>query len=102
MIRLYNRKEAMVDYLKFAQRLKMYGVNLAIEDLRDTQLLLAVCAAGIYIIEFCNELTKREIFSHSSIGILFQMICIFILNPLKNFALSDIGKFLFQLLNVGN
>lgn len=59
MIRLYNRKEAMVDYLKLAQRLKMYGVNLAIEDLRDAQFLLAVSTAGIHIIEFCNELTKK-------------------------------------------
>lgn len=52
----FNRHEAMVEYLKIAQDLEMYGVNyFEIKNKKGTELLLGVDALGLNIYEKQNK-----------------------------------------------
>ena len=51
-IRSYFREDAMLEYLKIAQDLEMYGVNyFEIKNKKGTELWLGVDALGINIYE---------------------------------------------------
>lgn len=63
-----SREEAMIDYLKAAQDLEMYGVNyFEIKNKRGTELHLGVDALGLNIYEKTDKLTPKIGFPWSEI-----------------------------------
>ena len=49
----HSREDAMIEYLKIAQDLEMYGVNyFDIKNKKGTQLFLGVDALGLNVYEF--------------------------------------------------
>lgn len=64
----FNRQEAMVEYLKIAQDLEMYGVNyFEIKNKKGTELLLGVDALGLNIYEKQNKWVKENEWLHSPV-----------------------------------
>lgn len=62
------RDEAMIEYLKIAQDLEMYGVNyFEIQNKKKTQLFLGVDALGLNIYEKSDKLTPKIGFPWSEI-----------------------------------
>uniref|UniRef100_A0AAF5Q177 Moesin/ezrin/radixin homolog 1 n=2 Tax=Wuchereria bancrofti TaxID=6293 RepID=A0AAF5Q177_WUCBA len=63
-----NREQAMVEYLKIAQDLEMYGVNyFEIRNKKGTELFLGVDALGLNIYEKNDRLTPKVGFPWSEI-----------------------------------
>uniref|UniRef100_H2Z110 FERM domain-containing protein n=1 Tax=Ciona savignyi TaxID=51511 RepID=H2Z110_CIOSA len=63
-----NREDAMIEYLKIAQDLEMYGVNyFEIQNKKRTKLLLGVDALGLNIYESSDKLTPKIGFPWSEI-----------------------------------
>nr|NP_001027599.1 ezrin/radixin/moesin (ERM)-like protein [Ciona intestinalis]BAB00616.1 ezrin/radixin/moesin (ERM)-like protein [Ciona intestinalis] len=63
-----TREDAMIEYLKIAQDLEMYGVNyFNIQNKKRTQLLLGVDALGLNIYEKTDKLTPKIGFPWSEI-----------------------------------
>ena len=63
-----NREDAMMEYLKVAQDLEMYGVNyFEIKNKKGTQLWLGVDALGLNIYEKDDKLTPKIGFPWSEI-----------------------------------
>ena len=70
------REDAMMEYLKLAQDLEMYGVNyFQIKNKKGTELSLGVDALGLNIYEKDDQWVSRVLFS-SFFSILFQSIYI--------------------------
>lgn len=64
-----SREEAMLEYLKIAQDLEMYGVNyFEIKNKKGTDLWLGVDALGLNIYEKEDKLTPKVAFPWSEIG----------------------------------
>lgn len=64
-----SREEAMLEYLKIAQDLEMYGVNyFDIKNKKGTDLWLGVDALGLNIYEKEDKLTPKVAFPWSEIG----------------------------------
>ncbi|XP_052807572.1 radixin-like isoform X1 [Mya arenaria] len=62
------REDAMMEYLKIAQDLEMYGVNyFEIKNKKGTDLLLGVDALGLNVYEFSDRLTPKIGFPWSEI-----------------------------------
>lgn len=65
---LYNREDAMMEYLKIAQDLEMYGVNyFSIKNKKGTDLWLGVDALGLNVYEQEDRLTPKIGFPWSEI-----------------------------------
>lgn len=63
-----NREDAMIEYLKIAQDLEMYGVNyFEIKNKKGTQLWLGVDSLGLNIYEQTDKLTPKIGFPWSEI-----------------------------------
>ncbi|KXJ14033.1 Radixin [Exaiptasia diaphana] len=63
------KEDAMVEYLKLAQDLEMYGVNyFEIKNKKGTKLLLGVDALGLNIYEITDRLTPQIGFPWREIG----------------------------------
>lgn len=78
------REEAMMEYLKIAQDLEMYGVNyFDIKNKKGTDLYLGVDALGL------NIYAKEDKFAHDLFYALFQFNQIFFC--LKNDAQNRIS-----------
>lgn len=62
---LLARDDAMMEYLKIAQDLEMYGVNyFEINNKRGTQLWLGVDTLGLNIYEYNDKYNKTLLFIH--------------------------------------
>lgn len=65
---LHNREDAMMEYLKIAQDLEMYGVNyFSIKNKKGTDLWLGVDALGLNVYEQEDKLTPKIGFPWSEI-----------------------------------
>ena len=65
---LNNREDAMMEYLKIAQDLEMYGVNyFSIKNKKGTDLWLGVDALGLNVYEQEDRLTPKIGFPWSEI-----------------------------------
>lgn len=86
------REDAMMEYLKIAQDLEMYGVNyFEIKNKKGTELWLGVDALGLNIYEREDRLTPKIGFPWSEIrNISFND---------RKFVIKPIGKLSFQLCN---
>lgn len=68
LIFFFLREDAMMEYLKIAQDLEMYGVNyFEIKNKRGTDLYLGVDALGLNVYEKDDRLTPRIGFPWSEI-----------------------------------
>lgn len=64
----YSREDAMLEYLKIAQDLEMYGVNyFSIKNKKGTDLWLGVDALGLNVYEKEDQLTPKIGFPWSEI-----------------------------------
>ena len=65
---LVSREDAMLEYLKIAQDLEMYGVNyFSIKNKKGTDLWLGVDALGLNVYEREDQLTPKIGFPWSEI-----------------------------------
>ena len=63
-----HREDAMMEYLKIAQDLEMYGVNyFSIKNKKGTDLFLGVDALGLNVYEKDDQLTPKIGFPWSEI-----------------------------------
>ena len=63
-----SRDEAMMEYLKIAQDLEMFGVNyFSVYNVKGTEVLLGVDALGINVYEKNNKLAPKISFPWSEI-----------------------------------
>ena len=64
----HNREDAMLEYLKIAQDLEMYGVNFfSIKNKKGTELWLGVDSLGLNVYERDDQLTPKIGFPWSEI-----------------------------------
>ena len=76
------REDAMMEYLKAAQDLEMYGMNyFEMRNKRNTDLLLGVDAFGLYIFRKDNKLTPQVFFSWSELREIKWSFNAFIIKP---------------------
>eukprot|EP00051_Salpingoeca_urceolata_P033369 m.20353 g.20353 ORF g.20353 m.20353 type:complete len:578 (-) comp6147_c0_seq1:131-1864(-) len=76
------REDAMLEYLKIAQDLEMYGVNyFEIRNKKGTQLWLGVDALGLNIYEYDDRLTPKVGFPWSEISHISFSQMKFIIKP---------------------
>ncbi|XP_052807573.1 radixin-like isoform X2 [Mya arenaria] len=81
------REDAMMEYLKIAQDLEMYGVNyFEIKNKKGTDLLLGVDALGLNVYEFSDRLTPKVGFPWSEIRNISFSDKKFILKPIDRRA----------------
>ncbi|XP_052242701.1 radixin-like isoform X2 [Dreissena polymorpha] len=81
------REDAMMEYLKIAQDLEMYGVNyFEIKNKKGTDLLLGVDALGLNVYEFSDRLTPKVGFPWSEIRNISFSDRKFILKPIDRRA----------------
>ncbi|KAM3869347.1 NF2, moesin-ezrin-radixin like (MERLIN) tumor suppressor b [Diretmus argenteus] len=86
------RDEAEMDYLKIAQDLEMYGVSyFAIQNKRDTDLLLGVDAQGLHIYSPNSKLNPNKSFPWSGIRNISYSEKEFTIKPLDK--KKDVFKF---------
>lgn len=74
----------MMEYLKFAQDLEMYGVNyFDITNKRGTQMWLGVDTLGLNIYEYEDKYDKTLLFIHIFITFCLIHLCLFAVTFLK-------------------
>ena len=89
-----SRDEAMMEYLKIAQDLEMFGVNyFSVYNVKGTEVLLGVDALGINVYEKNNKLAPKISFPWSEIKkISHSGKCYWNMMQWSSLKLSFLGK----------
>ena len=89
-----SRDQAMMEYLKIAQDLEMFGINyFSVYNVKGTEVLLGVDALGINVYEKNNKLAPKISFPWSEIKkISHSGKCYWNIRQWSSFKFSFLGK----------